>query len=64
MKSRLTKLTHSLLKAAAHNGLKLQLEFRPDGTVVAVAGPLATEDCDEHGTELDKWLKKRHADQA
>jgi hypothetical protein len=51
-----------LVKAAAKAGVNMRLEFRPDGTIIAITGRVATppmhEDAD---TELDKWMKKHHA---
>jgi hypothetical protein len=63
MPVRLAKFTQSdakrLFKAAANAGVNVRLEFRPDGTIIAVTGSAATELLPKEGiSDLDKWMKK------
>lgn len=65
MANRSTKFTQSdvkrLFKAAMSAGVRVRVEFHPDGTIVASTGE-ASASCDRD-TDLDKWMKK-HADSA
>jgi hypothetical protein len=68
MSNRPLKFTQSdanrLFKAAANAGVNVRLEFRPDGTIVAMTGGAAIELLPKEGTsDLDKWMKK-HASTA
>ncbi len=67
MRSRLARFTESdakrLFKAAVKAGVDVRLEFRPDGTIIATSGSAtAGANSEDVDTELDKWMKKHHAD--
>jgi hypothetical protein len=61
MPSAPAKVTQSdanrLFKAAAKAGVKVRLEFRPDGTIIATTVGTAPD----VGTELDEWMEKHNA---
>jgi hypothetical protein len=52
-----------LFKAAANVGINVRLEFRPDGTIVAITSGMAPSGTtDGAETDLDRWMNKHHAD--
>lgn len=66
MPSRPVKFTQAevvrLLAAAKKVGVNVRLEIRPDRTLVVTSGSKDTEvSPDGVDTQLDKWMKKHHA---
>jgi hypothetical protein len=66
MPSRPVKFTQAevvrLLAAAKKVGVNVRLEIRPDRTLVVTSGSKDAEvSPDGLDTQLDKWMKKRHA---
>lgn len=67
MPARFSKFTQTdakrLFKAAARAGVKVRVEFRPDGTIIATTESEATTP--EHvDADLDTWMRKHNADLA
>jgi hypothetical protein len=65
MRSRHTKFTQALVKAAAEARVNVHLEYRPDGTIIACIGAKTINvHADDLETELDVWMRKHHANPA